>query len=628
MSERDPVVVLLKELDRPVAPRPEFADALRAQLLAELAQADGFRVRRRIPRSRLALLPRQRRPLVAGAAALAVAAAAITAVFLSRPSAASAVEVIRQARDAFAAAPPFEATLRVELNPDGSNPDVPRGATATVLISYGGPHRFRTQIASVKPRFPNATGPGSYEVFDGRTIASFDSKRNRFYSSPAPSGFQPLKYFSWRGGYPDWEQVCLNPGSKVLPDARIAGRGARHLRCSDFRGDTWQLWIDRKTGLLLKIVGQVPGDDLFLDLGSGASSKGGFQVARFRLNPSFPAGTFSVNAPSGATDYQARLRAAAASVPPFRAIVQRRMHGQTYVEEAWWLNERSWRLQVLAGQDPTLPGGPGSFVVSAHGSPRIYNADQKTYSSASSSSNPIVELLPEANPTYSTAACPIVDRERIAGRDAVHRRCTSYDVWVDRSTGLLLRQKAARYELRVRSIVYHPTFPPGTFRFARPPGARSAGQRANDPYYQTKLAPGKVAQNWSATTLGGSAFQLADLRGKPALLLVLPDWCPAGDPVCEVFTALQQVHEAVRNKVAIVWVDLQGSAEQARKVVRHNHLTVPVVVDAGSPGAIITAWKIQAYPYWLLLDAHGRAIEARLKPQTTAQLMQLIAKAT
>ncbi len=232
MSERDPVVVLLKELDRQVAPRPEFAEALRTRLLVELVDANGAPARRSVPRPRRALLAQHRRPVLAAAVAIAVAAATIAAVVLSRPSPASALDVIHQARRAFAAAPPFEATLRVDLNPDSSNPDVPKGATATVVISYGGHGRFRTQIASVEPRFPAASSPGSYQVFDGDTIATFDSKRNRLDSTPAPKGFRPLDYFSWHGAYPDWERICRDPGSKVLPDARIAGRDARHTSSS------------------------------------------------------------------------------------------------------------------------------------------------------------------------------------------------------------------------------------------------------------------------------------------------------------------------------------------------------------------------------------------------------------
>jgi hypothetical protein len=179
----------------------------------------------------------------------------------------------------------------------------------------------------------------------------------------------------------------------------------------------------------------------------------------------------------------------------------------------------------------------------------------------------------------------------------------------------------------VRSIAYRPRFQPGTFRFAAPPGARSATQLENDPYYKTKLAPGKTAPNWSEPMLGGGTFSVAGLRGKPALLLIFSDTCSGGDPTCNVLPQLERAYQHLQGRVAVAWVDLQGSAGEARKIVGHNHLTVPVVIDSGLHTAAIKAWHIQGYPYWLLLDSHGRVIEARLGHQTVAQLQQLLAKA-
>src|SRR5262249_25129667 len=117
MSEPDPVVTLLTQIDRPVTPSPEFAQALRTRLPAELAAPAGAPERPLARGPRLMLPPRRRRSVLAAAGALAAAAAVITAVFVPRPSPATALEVIQQARQAFAAAPPFQATLRFNLNP-------------------------------------------------------------------------------------------------------------------------------------------------------------------------------------------------------------------------------------------------------------------------------------------------------------------------------------------------------------------------------------------------------------------------------------------------------------------------------------------------------------------------------
>jgi hypothetical protein len=50
----------------------------------------------------------------------------------------------------------------------------------------------------------------------------------------------------------------------------------------------------------------------------------------------------------------------------------------------------------------------------------------------------------------------------------------------------------------------------------------------------------------------------------------------------------------------VVFVDVQGKARQARKLARLNHVTFPVVVDGGDPGAVIKAWAISGVPYFLL----------------------------
>jgi hypothetical protein len=626
MSAVDPIAVLLRGLDQPVAPRPEFAESLLERLLEELEPLGVARGPLRPRRTRF----RSRRTLALAFAIAAVGAAVAAVVVLTRPQKASALDVIREARHAFAGAPRFQATVRLDLNPDGSNADrsVPRGASETVVVSYGGPTRFRAEVISQQPHLRSGRLPGSYEVFDGRRIGSFDPRSKVFESAPAPSGFRPLEFLSWHGAYPDWGQVCRGPNSKVLRPARILGRDARHIRCGNFRGDVWQLWIDHQTGLLLKIVGRVGGDDVFFGLGASTSAKGGFEITHLQFNPTFPSGTFSAAAPPGAFDYAGRVQAALAKVPPFRAVVAAR-YGRatptTYVDEVWWLNERAWRREVLfeSRRDPRGFRGVGSFSIWANGRMGAYNAADKTFSRGSgpdSALDPAVQLLAVEDSTYSTARCPIVGHERIAGRQTEHRRCKQGEVWVDRATGLALRRRFRDFELRVRSIVYRPHLPPGTFRFVPPAGSRSAEKLASDPYYRTRLAPGKPAPSWHAVRLAGGRFQLEDLRGRPVLLVLLPDSC--GDPACDVFGPLEHAYQHSKGGTRVVWVDLWGTARGAERIVRLNHLTFSVVVDHG--GSSLKAWSMQGFPYWLLLDSHGRVVEARFKPQTVTQINHML----
>jgi hypothetical protein len=638
VSERDPVVGLLEELDGPVEPRPEFAEALRARLLDELDQSDGAPARpvRRWPRRGLHV--RLRRPLLAGVIALAVAAIAIAAVVVSRPSPASALDVIRQARAAFAHTPPFQATFKVAFNPDGAKGDrfVPKGATETVLFSYGGRDRFRLQVVAEHPghRIANESNPGYYEVSDGRHYGFFEprGKQTIFQSYPVTAGsrYPALAGLSWHVGYPNWDRVCRGPGSTVLADVPIAGRDARHIRCTDFTGQTWQLWIDRQTGLILKIVGQVALGDSFLGGGPTTTSKGGFQVEKLRYHPSFPAGTFAVKAPPGAVDPEARQRAALAKLPPFHAVFAERGH-PNYVDEAWWQDEHTWRRQRLYERrsDPSFIG-PGSFSVRAHGPTGTYNARTDTFSPNSATlfalQDPAQQLL-AFDPLYPGAHCTIIGHEPIAGRRTNHYRCGGDQVWVDAATGLTLSFRYRHSELRVRSIQYHPHFPARIFRFTRPAGSRNANklahEHANDPYYNTKLAPGQPAPNWHASTLAGGRFQVSDVRGKPTLFLILPaDNC--SDPVCNLLAPLERAYRRSNGATRPVWVDWGGTPRGAKKLARYDHLTYPVVVD--HKGASFKAWAFNAYPYWLLLDAHGRVIAARRGIQTVAQIEQLLAR--
>jgi len=619
MNEHDSVAVLLKMLDQPVAPRPEFADALRRRLLAELPEANGHRA---WP-PRLTLPPRPRRPrrVLVAAVAIALTAGALAAVLLSRPAPASALDVIRRAQQQAASLPPFQATLVFDINPDGTMQLVPKGATETMRVSYGGPGHLRTVITGETPGIPGARAVGSYDVLNGNRAGSYDAQRKIFHTFPFPPEVAPLAFLAWKGGYPDWEKVCGGPAGQVLPDVRVAGRDARHLRCTDPVANVWQLWIDRQTGLVLKIAGQTGGGgDFFLDSAPLTSQHGGFSITRLRYHPTFPPGTFRIAAPSGALDFEARLRAAEAKVPPFRALISTRSHRRRRVEHVWWRDNNTWRLGFENGD----------FAVAAHGNLRRYDAHNNTYSTGAISGkeglNPVINLLREDDPSYPRD-CPIIGRDRVGGRPAVHRRCPDDEIWVDAATGLILQETGLGWALHLRNLHYHPTFPAGTFRFSKPAGSRNSAHVKKGPYFGTELKAGQPAPDWHARLLDGHRFQITDLRGKPALILVFSDTCPPGDPICDVFTGVERVYKEFKDKFTVIWVDLQGSAVRARKIAQHNHLTLPVVIDSGFPGTVEKAWKIQSYPYWVLLDSHGRVIEGRPGTQTLAQLRQLIAKA-
>jgi hypothetical protein len=400
----------------------------------------------------------------------------------------------------------------------------------------------------------------------------------------------------------------------------------------------WELWIDRQTGLLLKVIGQVGEDGFFLGGDVGTSAKGGFEIQKLRYNPTFPKRTFSF--PPGAFDAGATQRAILAKLPPFRASVAvnngRRVG--SYVDEDWWMNERTWRIKTLvdvdhlrgsSGPDPndSRAGkftGAGSFSVMSHGTEMEYDARDHTFArnvDAEQDAGPVNDLLGYLdNIDYSPARCPIVGHERIAGRETDHRRC---GLWIDSATGLALRAQVNGHDvLVVRSIEYRPHFPAGIFRFVPPPGSHDLAKLEKNPYYKTQLAPGKPAPNWNAVTLDG----------KP-----LPAHRPARqtDPAVAngQLVRVRVLHlRAARTGLPPLQGRDQGGVDRlAPRFLGQPGEKARAAQPAQLPGrrrpknrSIKTVGS--RIPYWLLLDAHGRVIAARIGLQTVAQIEQLLAR--
>lgn len=137
------------------------------------------------------------------------------------------------------------------------------------------------------------------------------------------------------------------------------------------------------------------------------------------------------------------------------------------------------------------------------------------------------------------------------------------------------------------------------------------------------LVQGQVAPSWSGPLLGGGTSDLKDLRGQPALVLFVADWC---DRACDVLPQFQQASEQWSNQVGFVAVDFSSTSDKVGKNVQEGGYTFPLVVD--SSGNVGKAWGVEAVPLWVLLDAEGRVVEVRLRPQTLAVLNDLLVKVT
>jgi hypothetical protein len=165
---------------------------------------------------------------------------------------------------------------------------------ATLQVSFRAP-AYREEVL---PKHAGSLGTG-VSVSDGREgVFGWSSK-----PQPLPAGFVPARDFSPAAG-PDagrpsltWADLCSKGESRVVSRDNVAGRGAWHLRCGPDDSVTpsgpWQLWIDARTGVLLKVVGPITPESTFRPLGCSCTT-GGFEMRSIAYDPVFPPNSFLV----------------------------------------------------------------------------------------------------------------------------------------------------------------------------------------------------------------------------------------------------------------------------------------------------------------------------------------------
>jgi thiol-disulfide isomerase/thioredoxin len=637
----DRVELLLREFEADVRPSPEFAEVLFARLERELEA----------PQPRPFVAPLLRWPRVGAPAAVAlVVVLALVAVLVVRPVGVSAAEVVRRAGADLAQLTQVRATIVYDLNPDGSSQDVPRGATAEVEVTYVRGVGYRGQIARTDPALLGNLGAGSYVVWDGKRLGSYRADQNFFFAATPHEGYEPLRELSWNTPYPNWEDICRRGGSETLADATIAGRTAHHVRCGDWRGGFWELWIDAETGFMLKIAGPLGRDDFKL----GTSERGGFEVTRIEYAFTVDPERFTVTPPPGA---RTTPQPGEARMPALRATVVRRWaDGSSYRHVVSYRNENAWRRDVLEDSRPG-DASSGSFWIWDGQRTGAYFARSHSFQIETrrlDEWHPGFELHPAAQKLwpapggsgmpwdeYRAQWCKSAERETVAGRAAEHLSCeghrATHELWLDAETGLILkfvaRVKADAgtpgpttvpegVEWEILAIEYAPPFPEGTFIFTPPAGARDVRDVASDPYKQTGLRKGEIAPSWSGTLLDGSTLRLEQTRGRPLLVLFWADWCPRGDPACDVLRQFDEISRGYADRARFVSVDLGGSRDEAGKIMRDLGYRFAVIDDAS--GDVAKSWGVEAVPIWVLLDGDGRVVEVRLRPQTVQQLEDML----
>lgn len=125
----------------------------------------------------------------------------------------------------------------------------------------------------------------------------------------------------------------------------------------------------------------------------------------------------------------------------------------------------------------------------------------------------------------------------------------------------------------------------------------------------------------TGTTIDGTAFDLASLRGRPVLVNIWASWCEAcRDELRILETAANRWGQA---NLAVVGIDVRDADDKARELITASGATsVTTVVDRTGSKAV--AWGVRGVPETYLVDRDGQVRVQARGPITEEWLRQWI----
>lgn len=361
---------VLRDLDRPLEPRPEFTDALLAMLELELAEIQpevekGPEPKPR-PRARPFIL---RRPVLAGGLALVLAIAAVVVGTLpgGRPS---ALAVVEEARAKFADIPSFRATV-IQRTPGEAIAEEKRLEKVPDLIverevAYQGDAYFRVDVVGTS--WDDKAGPwndhresrGSFTVADGTYIADYRAfEQELAVGRIADEDVSAIRFKATAlldpdlHEFGDYSDAYFAEHCEVLSDTTIVGRRARHIHCAD--GIESDIWLDAESGFVLRY--EVDGTEAEGLLGGRGTW---LEVTEISYGGSFDPSEFEIVVPDGARvvfvgEPPIPERFKLEADPRVGATIDVRGHGGPIVFAGGAL----WASGTEGGTGPSLEGGIG-----------------------------------------------------------------------------------------------------------------------------------------------------------------------------------------------------------------------------------------------------------------------------
>ncbi len=181
-------------------------------------------------------------------------------------------------------------------------------------------------------------------------------------------------------------------------------------------------------------------------------------------------------------------------------------------------------------------------------------------------------------------------------------------------------------------VGFHPTYEAGVGQIESKPASD-----VRPPANPDLLAVGSDAPGFTLETPQGQKVSLSQYRGKVALLEFFATWCPH----CNAEAPHLRKLYASLSKGVYAFVSINADGETAPSVFafhRYYGLQYPALVDPGStpgsfngqgsPGPVTTAYRVEAYPTFYVIDPLGKIAWRGDGEQPDALLRQQLKLAT
>ena len=131
--------------------------------------------------------------------------------------------------------------------------------------------------------------------------------------------------------------------------------------------------------------------------------------------------------------------------------------------------------------------------------------------------------------------------------------------------------------------------------------------------------------NLRGRTVDGKPFELASLRGKPAVVHYWATWC---DPCKQDMKLLRRLQAAyARQGLQIVGINVDGTLEQAQGFLKEQPLRWPQLFEPGGleTSPLANALGVQTLPTMLLVDPNGRVVRHNVRAdELDAELAKML----